>query len=151
MSRFQNHRFVVVVGCLTGAACGGKVVFDEPGSAGNGGAASTSTTGASASTSASGSTSSSASSGSGGCDAQSHTIAVADFGTTCNVAADCVPAFIGNLCGNCKCANASIALADQAKYESEVQAKSAGTPPGGCFCPVNHVTCEQGQCAIHVP
>ena len=129
---------------VTCAACGGKVVVDGSADAiATGGGSASGTSGAGAS--------SGGSTGAGGCDAASHTIDIASFNVSCLAASDCMPVFIGDYCGDCKCPFAAINVADAMKYDAEQQIKSAGAPPGSCFCPALQPTCVNGQCATKTP
>lgn len=134
---------LLVTGSCVNAGCGGKVVFD-------GNADGVSTSGSSSSSSGGGA-GSGGSTGAGGCDPASHTIDYKNYDLSCTMPSDCIPAFLGNLCGNCTCALATINVADKAKLEAESQAKAVPTSPGGCFCPANAPTCLQGQCVPQVP
>ncbi len=128
-----------------GAACGGKVIFDTTG---GGGSIASTTTDATTNVSTSiavGSTTT------GGCDATSHTLNVSNFNLTCNVASDCVSAFLGNFCQNCRCPFGAISATDEAKYQMEAAEKSVGAPPDACDCPASTVECDQGVCTGVAP
>lgn len=145
MNRTIASLFTLAVTCgWATAACGGKVVVDgsaDSVASGGGSASGTSGTGAS----------SGASTGTGGCDAASHTIDIAGFNVSCEVASDCMPVFIGSFCMDCRCPFSAINVADAMKYDAEQQIKSVGAPPGGCFCPAIPAACVNGQCATKIP
>ncbi len=123
---------LLVAGACVVGACGGKAVIDgRDGSTATGMGGSTTTS----------------SSGAGGCAPALHTIDAGDFDASCMVDSNCLSVFIGDLCGNCRCPNASINAAGKAKYDAEVKAKSAPPSPGGCFCPAIKSKCAQGHCA----
>ncbi len=130
----------IVVG--VGTACGGKVIFDS--SAGGAFPGST-TSGASIATTIGATTST------GGCDPASHTLDASGFDVTCNVASDCMSAFLGNFCQTCRCPFGAISIMDQAKYQTEAAAKSVGAPPETCDCPASKVACIQGACVAMPP
>lgn len=123
-----------LAGVCVAVACGGKAVIDG----GNGSGGATGTGGA---------TSSSSSATAGGCDSVLHTIHANDFDASCTVEADCVPVFIGDLCGKCLCPNTFINATAKAKYQAERDAKAVPPMPGGCFCPAVKPTCAQGHCS----
>ena len=145
MHRTIAGLFTLAVACAcVGAACGGKVVVDgRANTAASAGATVSSTSGVGAS--------SGGSTGAGGCAPASHTLDIADFNVSCTVASACVAVFAGDFCGTCKCPFAAINVADKVKYDAEAQIKSAGAPPGGCFCPAMKPACVQGQCETQTP
>jgi hypothetical protein len=74
------------------------------------------------------------------------------YAKACTVAADCRPAFFGDVCQACTCANGAIAQSAQAVLDADTnQAKAAcGAQPaiacGPCPSPV--VVCNAGRCQL---
>jgi hypothetical protein len=123
------------------AACGGKVVVDSTSATGAVGGANTGGWGSGGTTE----------SGAGGCDAAAHTISPVGYDTSCNVDADCVNVFFGDLCGNCLCPFASINVGGEAEYQAESAAKSVAHTGIVCSCPASHAVCLGGTCEGMVP
>jgi hypothetical protein len=82
------------------------------------------------------------------------TLDLADYPTSCAVAADCVPVVVGDVCHDCACPNAAIARAGEARYLADRQGVRAWCPATGAICspcyPVPAV-CDAGQCALAPP
>jgi hypothetical protein len=135
---------LLVAGASLSAACGGKVAVDAANAESTGGGASSSPTGGAA-------PGSGGTTGGGGCDSASHTIDIAGYDTSCSASSDCIAVFMGDLCGNCTCANAAINAVDIMKYQAEVKAKALPPSPGGCFCPASTPICADGECVAQVP
>jgi hypothetical protein len=133
----------VVAGAIFAAgsivsACGGIAVL--PADGGEGGA----TAGSSSSSQASTST------GEPICDPALHTISPADYDLTCDDDSDCVAVFLGDLCQGCFCKFGAINVADEAKHDADLAAKSKGVPTTStCGCPFLPVACDGGQCTVH--
>ncbi len=81
----------------------------------------------------------------GGSECSNASVDAKAFDPSCVVAADCITVYAGDLCSDCRCANAAIASSAQAAYSAVVTAAHA--PPGQCPCsaPVPP-TCVDGVC-----
>lgn len=70
----------------------------------------------------------------------------------CVADADCAPAFFGDVCTPCACANGAIAVSSRSKYQQEVTAAKQWCGPQEAVrcapCREPLVRCESGTCAL---
>jgi hypothetical protein len=86
-----------------------------------------------------------------GCDA-SATLVRSDYQTTCQVAADCVPVWVGSACAVCACSNTAINRSSLPQYQADARARAFWCPsPGNVQCAAcfeETAACDAGQCAL---
>lgn len=83
-----------------------------------------------------------------------NTVVTADaFSKTCSVSDDCIPVYVGDVCGFCNISNAAIAKSAQSDYQSAYNAARANCPPvmggGSCIADQNITICNsQKSCQL---
>ena len=97
--------------------------------------------------------------GQGGGDGGDTVVTADALSKTCAVDDDCIPVFLGDVCGFCNISNASIAKADQMTYQDAYNAARANCPPsmggGSCVQDSNitvcnaQKTCQLVMCSAH--
>ena len=75
------------------------------------------------------------------------TISAASYDQACNVAADCVAVYQGDLCGGCLCPNAAINQAAHPAYSAVLANLLPPVVP--CDCPdIPPPVCQAGTCVL---
>lgn len=77
------------------------------------------------------------------------TVTATDYDQSCTTDEDCVAVFEGDVCDECKCANATVSKAAQMDYNLAFTMNQCGSPPpcaADCALPVP--TCQNGTCSL---